>query len=81
MQAGTGTVQDTAFKPEQHQKGSADHRLAHSAQGRIEKQQDSIQQQADALAKPQEMKKQVQDSDQYAYMKTADGQDVGDAKP
>ena len=42
MRAGTRPVQDTAFKSEQHQKGSTDDRLAHSAQGGIEKQQNGI---------------------------------------
>ena len=76
MKTGAGTVEYTALQSKNHQKGGTDYRLAHAAKGSIKEQKNAIECQANSLTELQQMKKKIQDSDQYTDMKSADGEDM-----
>ena len=81
MQAGTGTIEYTSLQPENHQKRSTDYRLTHAAQGSVKEKKHPIQCKTYSLTELQQMKKEIQDSDQNADMKPADGENMGNSQP
>ena len=76
MNAGPGSVQDSSLDKEKRTERGADYRLIQAAEGRVEKQDDGIDEQTDLLPEIQPPKEQSQYADQHADMETADGQNV-----